>query len=75
MKFGIDAPWYNDSVERVAFNLYAMSIEERNERIEQAITALAAGDDVDEAEIYAYYGIDPTPVELDYIHDEVERLR
>lgn len=24
MKFGIDAPWYNDPVERLAFNGYAM---------------------------------------------------
>lgn len=24
MKIGIDAPWYKDPVERVAFNLYAM---------------------------------------------------
>ena len=24
MKFGVDAPWYDDPVERVAFNGYAM---------------------------------------------------
>jgi len=28
MKFGIDAPWYDDPAERMAFNLYAMQHEE-----------------------------------------------
>lgn len=36
----ISAPWYNDSVERVAFNLYAMNIEEVNEIAEQIVTTL-----------------------------------
>lgn len=30
MKIGVDAPWYNDPVERVAFNLYAMNCEHLN---------------------------------------------
>ena len=29
MKFGIDAPWYNDPVERLAFNAYAMHEQEK----------------------------------------------
>ena len=28
MKFGVDAPWYDDPVEKTAFNLYAISLEE-----------------------------------------------
>lgn len=29
MKIGIDAPWYQDDVERLAFNLYAIDCEEK----------------------------------------------
>ena len=32
MKFGVIPPWYNDSIERMAFNLFAMSIEEEQEK-------------------------------------------
>lgn len=32
MKFGVDPPWYNDSIECMAFNLFAMSIEEEREK-------------------------------------------
>ena len=32
MKFGVDPPWYNDHIERMAFNLFAMSIEEEREK-------------------------------------------
>ena len=32
MKFGVDPPWYNDPIERMAFNLFAMSIEEEQEK-------------------------------------------
>ena len=32
MKFGVDPPWHNDSIERMAFNLFAMSIEEEREK-------------------------------------------
>lgn len=27
MKIGVDAPWYDDPVERMAFNLYAMECQ------------------------------------------------
>ena len=36
MKFGVDAPWYDDPVERMAFNLYAMDMERINEAVEEA---------------------------------------
>lgn len=32
MKFGVDPPWYNDPIEHMAFNLFAMSIEEEREK-------------------------------------------
>lgn len=39
MKIGVDAPWYNDPVERTAFNLYAMNCEEVNEIAEQIVNS------------------------------------
>ncbi len=38
MKFGVDAPWYNDPVERTAFNLYAMNCT-KIEKIAKEIVA------------------------------------
>ena len=32
MKFGVDPPWYDNPVERMAFNLFALSIEEEREK-------------------------------------------
>lgn len=32
MKFGVEPPWYNDPIEFMAFNLFAMSIEEEQEK-------------------------------------------
>lgn len=34
MTFGVDPPWYNDPIERMAFNLFAMSLEENEEEEE-----------------------------------------
>ena len=34
MKFGIDPPWYDNPVERLAFNLYAMDCCEKEEEDE-----------------------------------------
>ena len=36
MKFGVDAPWYDDPIERMAFNLYAMNMEHVNDVIKEA---------------------------------------
>ena len=60
MKFGVDAPWYQDSVERVAFNLYAMDCERLNAIAEEIMTTYA-GDIVD---------IDMTIFELDEDEDD-----
>lgn len=35
MKFGVDPPWYDNPIERMAFNLFAMSIEEERENNEE----------------------------------------
>lgn len=61
MKFGIDAPWYNDPVERMSFNLYAMNSEERSSEIELYIDCVLAGDDSAELHIV------PTDEEVKYI--------
>ena len=34
MKLGIDAPWYDDPVETMAFNLYAMEKEDEEKNQE-----------------------------------------
>lgn len=34
MEFGVDPPWYNDPIERLAFNLFAISLEENEEEEE-----------------------------------------
>ena len=35
MKFGVDAPWYQDDVECLAFNLYAIDCEEKKKNKEK----------------------------------------
>lgn len=34
MKIGIDPPWYDNPIERTAFNLFLMEEEEQNEEEE-----------------------------------------
>ena len=43
MEFGVDPPWYNDPIERLAFNLFAISLEENEERriVSKAIKKLS----------------------------------
>ncbi len=62
MKFGVDAPWYQDNVERVAFNLYAMDCERLNEIVEDVKRLqYTSVEDIVEG-----YGI-KSDYELDYI--------
>lgn len=65
MKFGIDPPWYDNSIERVAFNLYAMDQESRTDKIENYIHKIIAGD------YDAVLGFNPTDRELHYIIEEL----
>jgi len=44
MKFGVDAPWYDDPVERMAFNLYAMD-KQREMDLANAIQDYLDGDE------------------------------
>lgn len=37
MKFGIDAPWYDNNIERVAFNVYAMHTSNLDEIVNWVI--------------------------------------
>lgn len=65
MKFGVDAPWYQDSVERVAFNLYAMDCERLN-AIAREIMETYAGDIVDLDDLKPVYGLNDREVEYIY---------
>ena len=65
MKFGVDPPWYDNPVERMAFNLYAMDCERLNE-----IAADAMLNNIAPEDIAATYGL-KSQYELDYI---LERL-
>lgn len=62
MKFGVDAPWYQDSAERVAFNLYAMDCERLDEIVENVkrLQYMSIEDIIENYEIKSDY-------ELDYI--------
>ena len=65
MKFGVDAPWYQDSVERVAFNLYAMDCERLNAIAEEIMTTYA-GDIVDIDDLKPVYGLNDSEAEYVY---------
>lgn len=65
MKFGVDAPWYQDSVERVAFNLYAMDCERLN-AIAKEIMTTYAGDIVDIDDLKPVYGLNDSEAEYVY---------
>jgi len=65
MKFGVDAPWYNDSIERVAFNLYAMDCERLNE-IAEDIMVKYNGDIVDLDDLKPEYNLSDNDVNYIY---------
>ena len=62
MKFGVDAPWYQDNVERVAFNLYAMDCE----RLDEIVRDIQRLQYTSVQDIIEDYGID-SEYELNYI--------
>lgn len=62
MKFGVDAPWYQDNVERVAFNLYAMDCE----RLDEIVRDIQRLQYTSVQDIIEGYGID-SEYELNYI--------
>ena len=69
-KFGIDAPWYNDPVERVAFNLYAMHTSKLDD-IASEIINLYGGETITDDDIRDMYSLNDD--ELDYVIKRIER--
>lgn len=76
MKFGIDPPWCQSSMERLAFNAYAY----RQQQIEDFINALAATSDPNDysnqCAAAQCAGLDPntlTSDEIEYIEREVAK--
>lgn len=68
-KFGIDAPWYDDSVERVAFNLYAMNTS-RLDDIASEIISFYSGEIITDDDIRDMYALDDD--ELEYVIRRIE---
>lgn len=64
MKFGVDAPWYNDPVERVAFNLYAMDLS-RLDDIASEIVSQYGGQSITDDDIRDLYNLNDD--ELNYV--------
>jgi hypothetical protein len=66
MKFGVDAPWYDDPVERMAFNLYAMDIS----RLDDIATEIIySGEQYSDWEIAEMYGLEEE--ELIYVMSKI----
>ena len=79
--FGVDPPWYNDPIERMGFNLYAINIEERKEKIDYAIQLLAQTSNSEDfrtqVSAFEIAGLDIsslTSEEQEYVEKEVTRL-
>ena len=68
-KFGIDAPWYDDPVERVAFNLYAMDIS-RLDDIASEIINVYGGTTITDDDIRDMYSLEDD--ELEYVIHRIE---
>ena len=66
MKIGVDAPWYNDSVERVAFNLYAMDYQ----RLDDIAESLGDVDEYTWEEVQDYFNLNDN--ELSYVRERVQ---
>lgn len=64
MKFGVDAPWYDDPVERVAFNLYAMDLS-RLDDIASEIVSQYGGQSITDDDIRDLYNLNDD--ELNYV--------
>lgn len=72
----ISAPWYEDKVEQLAFNLYAM----HESAVEDCIKALATVEDIEDEDaqeqIFDHFGLfNITETEKQRILAEAEKLR
>ncbi len=73
MKIGVDAPWYNDPVERTAFNLYAMNIEELDSIARDIVHNF--GYDVDGIDIEDIkYSYNLNDEDAEYVYDRIQEL-
>jgi len=73
MKFGVDAPWYNDPVERMAFNLYAMNCEELDRIARDVVRNF--GTDAEGVTIEDIkYSFNLSNEDAEYVYDRVQEL-
>ena len=73
MKIGVDAPWYDDPVERTAFNLYAMNIEELNAIARDIVHNF--GYDIDGIEVEdIVYSYNLNTEDAEYVYDRMHQL-
>ena len=73
MKFGIDPPWYDDPVERIAFNLYAMNYEELNKIARNIVRDF--GSDAEGVEIEDIkYSFNLNDEDAEYVYDRIQEL-
>lgn len=73
MKIGVDAPWYDDPVERTAFNLYAMNIEELDSIAKDIVHNF--GYDVDGIDIEDIkYSYNLNDEDAEYVYDRIQEL-
>jgi len=81
MRYGVSPPWYDDGVEVVGFNGYAMEIEERKEKIDKFINLLSKAENPNDPQLQSMLckslHLDPFSLarsEVLYIESEVSRL-
>lgn len=73
MKFGIDAPWYDDPVERTAFNLYAMNCTELDKIAANIVRDF--GDDAEGVEVEDIkYSFNLNDEDSEYVYDRIQEL-
>lgn len=73
MKIGIDAPWYNDPVERTAFNLYAMNCDKLDSIAKDVVRNF--GSDAEGVEIEDIkYSFNLNDEDAEYVYDRIQEL-
>lgn len=73
MKFGIDTPWYDDPVERTAFNLYAMNCDQLDTIAKNIIHNF--GSDAEGVEIEDIkYSFNLNDEDAEYVYDRIQEM-
>lgn len=73
MKIGIDAPWYNDPVERTAFNLYAMNCNKLDSIAKDIVRNFdtdAEGVEIEDIK----YSFNLNDEDAEYVYDRIQEL-